>query len=142
LARHLLSPAVFLPSFLPRRPSLGRQRFLGVADRVFAGQRVLGTEGSLEFEVLPSFLLSVSGHYYEDSGEIVNSLLLSSAAPGLAAWNYGLGARYLWPSATLKLFVGPYFTDYDPVEMGTRPFDHLYKDRDWWLAQLALDVQF
>lgn len=97
---------------------------------------------TLEYEVIPSLLVSVAGHYYDDSGEIVNSLQLSSAAPGLEAWHYGVGARYLWPKAALKLFVGPYFTNYDPVDMGTRSFDRLYKDRDWWLAQLALDVQF
>ena len=97
---------------------------------------------TVEWEPQPSFYLSAAGHYYEDTGEIANSLQLSSAAPGLMAKQVGLGVRYMWPHVTLKVFVGPYYTRYDSVDQGTLPFVNLYTDRDWWLAQVALTVQY
>jgi len=97
---------------------------------------------TLEWEAFNSFFLSASGHYYEDTGEIVNSLQLSTAAPALMAKQVGVGVRYVWPHVAVKAFVGPYFTRYDAVDQGTMPFINLYKDRDWWLAQLALTVQY
>ena len=97
---------------------------------------------TLDYEAWSGLHFYVSGHYYHDTGEILNALQLSSAAPGLEAWNVGAGLRCVWSQASLKLFAGPYFTDYEPVEMGTAPFGHLYQDRSWWLAQLAFDVQY
>lgn len=138
-----------------REVRLGVQGSLNVAmgDRwVARGQAGFTTEeptfdawfvgGALEYEPRPGLYLFLAGHYYQDTGEILNALQLSSAAPGLDAWNAGGGLRYVWPQASIKVFAGPYFTDYEPVEMGTAPFGHLYQDRSWWLARLAFNVQF
>ncbi|MBE7500728.1 MAG: TlpA family protein disulfide reductase [Verrucomicrobiales bacterium] len=67
---------------------------------------------TLERELASSLWLSLSGRYYTDTGEIENSLF-STAAPGLSAWQVGVGAHYAWAGSTLRLYVAPYFTDHD-----------------------------
>ena len=42
----------------------------------------------------------------------------------------------------LNYLPGPYFTDYDELELGTEPFRNLYKNRDWGLVQMAISVQY
>ncbi len=97
---------------------------------------------TVEFEVTPAFFVHVSGRYYTDTGEIENSLLLSAFAPGLESYQAGIGVRLVQGDASLKLFLGPYWTRYDAIELGTRPFTNLYKDRTWGIAQIAYAVQF
>ena len=98
--------------------------------------------GTLEYEIIPSLLLGVTGRYYKDNGEIENSLLTSSAAPPLQSWEAGLGLRYSWGRASLKLYVAPLWTNYAPLQVGTAEFLHLYADRKWVLAQIAWSLQF
>jgi len=68
-------------------------------------------------------------HYYHDTGEVLDPLVLTSAAPGLHSYGGSLGARFSWSRVTLKLSIGPYFTDYEPVTGSSRVFTNLYKDR-------------
>ena len=96
---------------------------------------------SIDFELTPSCILSVSGRYYTDTGEIENSLF-SSAAPGVETFQTGLGLRYLWPRSSIKFFLAPYFTRYEPFGLGTAFFQNLYQDRDWGVAQFAYAIQF
>lgn len=97
---------------------------------------------TLEFEVAPKWLLHVAGRYYEDTGEIENSRLLSSAAPGLSTWQVGGGLRYAGERMSFSLSVAPVFANYLPVDVGTRPFTNLYKDRNWISAQVAWAIEF
>jgi hypothetical protein len=97
---------------------------------------------TLEHEIIPSLLLSVTGRYYKDTGEIENSLLTSSAAPPLESWEVGLGLRYAWRHAALKIYFAPFWTHYATPGVGSAEFLHLYEDRRWWLAQFAFSGQF
>jgi hypothetical protein len=97
--------------------------------------------GTLEFEPNPGWLLSVSGRYYSDTGEIENSLF-SSAAPGLTAWQFGFGVRRVWDRHSIKVFAAPYFTRFEPAGIGTAFFENLYSNRDWALLQAAYTVDF
>jgi hypothetical protein len=97
---------------------------------------------TVEYELTSSLLLSVTGRYYKDTGEIENSLLTSSAGPPLESWEAGVGLRYSWRNSSLKVYVAPFWTNYDPVQVGTADFIHLYADRNWVLAQIAWSLQF
>ncbi|HKS38171.1 MAG TPA: TlpA disulfide reductase family protein [Verrucomicrobiae bacterium] len=94
-----------------------------------------------EYEAAPNLLLSLSGRYYRDSGEIENSLPVTSAAPPLRSWEAGVGFRYTWSRASLKLQAGPVWTDYMPQPGIAEEFTYLYSDRNWVLVQLAFSVQ-
>ena len=98
--------------------------------------------GTLEWEPVHGLLLSLTGRYYEDTGEIENSLLLTSAAPPLKSWGAGLGLRYSWKHSSLKLYLGPFWTDYAPQQVSSAEFLYLYRDRNWGLAQFAWSLQF
>lgn len=97
--------------------------------------------GTVELELATGWLLSVSGRHYHDTGEIENSLF-SSAAPGLDAWQVGLGVRSTWGVHSVKLFVAPYFTHYEPAGIGTAFFQNLYRNRDWGIVQIAYAAEF
>ncbi len=97
---------------------------------------------TLEWEAVKNFFLNVTGRYYEDNGEIEDSLLTSSAAPPLKSWEAGLGLRYVWKRSALKLGISIFRTNYDPIRIGTAEFTHLYADRKWGLAQMAYSWQF
>ena len=97
---------------------------------------------TLEFEVAPRWLLHASGRYYHDTGEIENSLLISSAAPGLATWQAGGGLRYAGERMSFSVSVAPVFASYQTVDIGTRPFTNLYQDRTWISAQVAWTIEF
>jgi hypothetical protein len=100
----------------------------------------LGT--TLEFELSSHCTLLTELHYYHDTGEVLDPLVLTSAAPGLDSYSAGFGARLSWSRVTLKLLLGPYFTDYEPVTGSSRVFTNLYKDRNWGLAQAVFSVSF
>ncbi len=95
-----------------------------------------------EYEPAPRLLLSVTGRYYNDNGEIIDPSLTSSAAPPLKSWEVGLGLRYTWGRSSFKLYGGPFWTDYAPVVTSGAEFYHLYGDRNWGLAQIAYSLQF
>jgi thiol-disulfide isomerase/thioredoxin len=97
---------------------------------------------TVEWEAAKGLLVSLTGRYYQDTGEIENSLLTSSAAPALQSWEAGAGLRYAWKHSALKLYLSAFWTNYDPIQLGTEEFAHLYADRNWGLAQLAYSVQF
>lgn len=97
---------------------------------------------TLEFAVAPKWLVHITGRSYHDTGEIENSLLISSAAPGLATWQAGGGLRYAGQRTSLSISVAPVIANYEPVDVGTRPFANLYKDRTWISAQIAWSVEF
>jgi len=97
---------------------------------------------TLEFEITPRWLVNLSGLYYHDTGEIENSAFISTAAPGLQTWQVGLGLRYVGDVSSFSVSVAPIIADYQPVEVGTRPFTNLYQDRNWLSVQAAWTVVF
>jgi hypothetical protein len=100
--------------------------------------------GSLtsEYPITDAFLMSLSGRYYQDSGEIEDSLLFSTAAPGIETIQIGIGFRYQREHASAKLFIAPYTSRYEPIGRGTEFFGQLYQDRNWILLQLAYSWEF
>jgi hypothetical protein len=97
---------------------------------------------TLEVEPVRDLFFSVTGRYYEDTGEIENSLLITSAAPPLRSWELGFGVRYVWGRAALRLYVAALNTNYDPIDIGRVEFTYLYSDRKWGLAQIMASWQF
>lgn len=97
---------------------------------------------TLEFEITPHWLVNISGLYYHDTGEVENSLLISTAAPGLQTWSGGLGLRYVGTASTFSVSVAPVWADYQTVAIGTRPFTNLYQDRTWISVQAAWAITF
>jgi hypothetical protein len=86
--------------------------------------------------------LSLTGRYYHDTGELENSLLLSSGAPPLESWEFGIGLRYRWGSSLIRLYAGPFWTNYTRHGDASAEFTYLYTDRNWGLAQLTFSRQF
>jgi hypothetical protein len=97
---------------------------------------------TLEWEPIRRLFLSVNARYYEDTGEIEDSVLTSSAAPPLQSWELGAGVRYVWGRSALKLYVARLRTNYDPINASTAEFFYLYSDRNWELAQIAYSWEF
>lgn len=97
--------------------------------------------GIVEYQAISGWWISASGRYYRDTGEIENSLF-SSAAPGLTAWQAGLGIRHAWGGQSIKLTAAPYFTRYDEIGINTAAFQNLYKKRTWFSVQLAYQYEF
>jgi len=103
--------------------------------------RAWNVGATFEFEITPRWLVNISGLYYHDTGEIENSLFISTAAPGVETYQAALGLRYLGRSSSFSLSAGPLRSEYEPVEVGTRPFTNLYKDRTWIYIQAAWTVE-
>ena len=99
-------------------------------------------EETLETDIDGRWFFSLTGRWYEDTGEIDDSLLLSSAAPELETWHVGVGLRWQGENSALKLSGGPYFTRYGALGPYTEPFQNLYRGRDWGIVQLAFSHQF
>ena len=99
-------------------------------------------EETLETDIDGRWFFSLTGRWYEDTGEIDDSLLLSSAAPELETWHVGLGIRWQGEHSALKLSGGPYFTRYGALGPYTEPFQNLYRERDWGIVQLAFSTSF
>ena len=97
---------------------------------------------TLEYELANHWLVNATGLFYQDTGEIEDSTFLSTAAPGLTTWQGGLGVRYVGSVSSLSLTIAPIIADYEPVEVGTRPFTNLYKDRTWLSIQAAWTLVF
>jgi thiol-disulfide isomerase/thioredoxin len=97
---------------------------------------------TLEMDIDERWYFSLTGRWYKDTGEIDDSLLLSSAAPELETWHVGLGIRWQGVNSAVKLSGGPYFTRYGVLGSYTEPFHNLYRGRDWGIVQLAFTHQF
>ena len=97
---------------------------------------------TLEYELTPHWLLNLSGLFYHDTGEIENSLLISTAAPALTSWQGGGGIRYVRERSAFNLSIATLRSNYDPVSVGTRPFTNLYSDRTWLALQAAWSMTF
>ncbi len=98
--------------------------------------------GTLEHELTSSWLVSVFGRFYHDTGEIQNSLPASNAPPGLDSYQIGLGVRWLGESSSIKVTGGPYFTRYEKADIEAPFFEDLYRSRDWASIQVAYSLSF
>lgn len=97
---------------------------------------------TLELEVAPKWFVNIFGLYYSDTGEVENSLFISTSAPGVQSYQGGLGIRYAGKWSSFSLSAAPLRAEYDPIELGTRPFSNLYQDRTWLSVQAAWAIEF
>jgi hypothetical protein len=97
---------------------------------------------TVEHELSPSWLVSCFGRYYNDTGEIQNSLPSSNAPPGLDSYQVGMGLRWIGERSSVKLSGGPYFTRYEKADIEAPFFEDLYRSRDWAMVQVAYSLRF
>jgi hypothetical protein len=97
---------------------------------------------TLERDWEQKWFVSLFGRYYKDNGEIDNPQLFNVAAPALETVQVGLGVRWQGERCSVKLVAGPYITRYDSVEADIKPFEKLYRGRDWGLAQASVTYSF
>ena len=99
--------------------------------------------GTLEYQFLDGWYLSATGRYYQDTGEIENSLGgFNSSAPGLDTFQVGLGLRRQKGLSAVKLYLGYYETDYDGLSEDNAFLGNLYADRRWGIFQLTYSRYF
>lgn len=97
---------------------------------------------TIEADIDGRWFFSLSGRCYRDTGEIDDSLLLSSAAPELETRYVGLGMRWQGVNSALRFSGGAYSTRYGALGLFTEPFHNLYRDRSWGIVQMAFTHQF
>ena len=100
------------------------------------------TGSTLELELTPQWFVNIFGLYYSDTGEVENSLFISTSAPGVQSYQGGLGVRYAGKRSSFSLSAAPLRAEYDPIELGTRPFSNLYQNRTWVSVQAAWAIEF
>lgn len=84
----------------------------------------------------------VEGRHYEDSGEIENALLFTSAAPGLESQQASIGLRWSNLQHAWRVKLGRTSGDYDSPDPRLDFFQNLYADRDWTVIQLSYSRTF
>lgn len=99
-------------------------------------------ETLLEHEWPAGWFGGVSLRYYHDNGQLNQSLPESTASPGLQTYQAAVVVRWQGDPWGLKVLVGPYLNDYAAVPSPLNPFVHLYRDRAWVTAQVALSRTF
>jgi len=80
--------------------------------------------------------------HYEDTGEIENALLFTSAAPGLESQQASVGIRWVGINQSWRLKIGRSVSDYESPDPRLDFFQNLYADRDWTLVQLSYSRTF
>ncbi|MDO8541659.1 MAG: hypothetical protein Q7S40_14575 [Opitutaceae bacterium] len=79
----------------------------------------------------------VTAHGYRDDGEVVDPLVLSSAAPALRTLHFAASLRWQDGRNAWRVEAGPYRTDYATPATPGAQFTRLYRDRHWLRAQVA-----
>lgn len=97
---------------------------------------------TLEHDWKEKWFVSLFARYYKDNGEIDNPQLFNVAAPSLDTIQIGAGFRWLGERWSARFVAGPYFTRYAPVEADIKPFEKLYRNRDWVMAQASVSLSF
>ena len=96
---------------------------------------------TLEYKLRESLSAYLDGRYYDDTGEIENSLF-TSAAPGVSNRKAGIGIKWSSDSWSGRAYVARVGTRYDPPLGNVDFFQNLYKDRDWTVFQLAFGKSY
>jgi hypothetical protein len=86
---------------------------------------------ALERDWHARWFLGLAARGYSDSGEIVDPLIVSSAAPALRTLDVAASLRRQGLRSAFSLEAGPYRTRYDPVPLGSSQFARLYESRNW-----------
>lgn len=86
---------------------------------------------ALERDWNARWFLGLAVRGYSDSGEIVDPLIVSSAAPALRTLDVAASFRWQGLGTAFSLEAGPYRTRYDAVPLGSSQFARLYENRNW-----------
>jgi len=92
---------------------------------------------AVEFAINERISMYLDGRYYDDTGEIENSFLFSSAAPGTSSRKFGLGIKWTNETWSGRFYVAPISSHFEAPGGNVDAFQNLYKDRDWTVFQLA-----
>lgn len=74
---------------------------------------------------------------YRDTGEVVDPLVVSTAAPAMSSTHFAASIRYQGLQAGWRLEAGPYHTHYAATSIASAHFSRLYAGRDWLRIQIA-----
>ena len=96
----------------------------------------------LEHDWNETWFLSVAARYYQDNGQIEESLLVDSGVPPLQTFQSGITLRWQGEKSSFRIIAQPYFTRFDKLEQDVAPFANLYADRDWALLGVTYSRGF
>ncbi|MBC2604797.1 hypothetical protein [Pelagicoccus albus] len=99
-------------------------------------------ETTVELQLNRALAVYATGRSYQDSGEIENALLFTTAAPELTSDSVGIGLRLETESWQAKLFLSSTESDYAEGNPDLDFFQNLYRDSDWTLLQLSIGNRF
>jgi hypothetical protein len=97
---------------------------------------------TLEYDWNERWFLGLTARAYRDNGELIDPLIVSTAAPALRSTHIAASLRWQGEHASLRLEAGPYRTRYDAVSAASAHFDQLYSDRDWTRFQASFAFSF
>jgi len=97
---------------------------------------------NLEYDWNETWFLSVAARYYQDNGQIEESLLVDSGVPPLHTFQSGITLRWQGEKPSFRIIAQPYFTRFDNLEQDVEPFANLYADRDWALLGVTYSRSF
>jgi len=104
---------------------------------------VAGSVGCFVERELREYLLAGAGlRWYEDSGELEDKTIISSAAPSLKTLRAEGGVKWIGKQVAIRLNTGVYLTHYGETGTGSEEFFHLYDDRNWAIVDLAIAWRF
>ena len=83
-----------------------------------------------------------SARHYDDTGEIEDVAVISSAAPPMDALQLGVGIRWTGDGRAFRVQVGHYRTRYDEPGSGQVEYYHLYQDRNWLYLESSFSLTF
>ena len=99
-------------------------------------------EGLIERDWDGRYYLNVFGRYYEDSGQIETSILISSGPPLLTTYQIGGAFRWQGRTSAFKAMIAVYRTRFGSPESDILPFANLYQNRNWIMASVSFSKLF
>lgn len=97
---------------------------------------------AFEYQFHQHSAIFLQGRHYQDTGEIENALLFTTAAPELENESLSLGLRYNNDNWTAKFALKHSKSDFAPTNPNTDFFQNLYIDSDWLTLQIAVRKTF
>ncbi len=96
----------------------------------------------IEYNIADTFAVYLDANYYEDTGEISNTLLFTTAAPEVVSRRAGAGLRWTTDDWTCLAYFSQASHRYENAGPNAIFFSNLYQDRDWNLFKIAFRKTF
>ncbi len=97
---------------------------------------------AIERDLGERFTVGIVGRRYQDSGEISDPSILSTAAPNLDSRLVALTGSWRGERFAAHFLIGDFQSDYGPVPEISFQFENLYKDRSWDLIRCSGSITF